>query len=212
MRCLILLVCLAVGCLAQRPSKCRSPPLLTGSLSVSSASEKLMVYAKYSYDAWGKRIHLNEFVHYNNKSHHFDLLLLFREGVMYKIDRANQTCIKRKLCREFHPLQVPDNATLLGQAILGASSGIGQGLLVNTWTGQVKMKQGTGKYMSTVTEFGCIPVSTLFHTEKTGWLVTSFFNNVIGLVDPQELLPPSFCTDARLEENGEDPVNFFSFF
>lgn len=28
------------------------------------------------------------------------------------------------------------------------------------------------KYMSTVTEFGCVPVSTLFYTEKSGWVVT----------------------------------------
>lgn len=28
-----------------------------------------------------------------------------------------------------------------------------------------------GKYMSTVTEFGCIPVSTMYQTEQYGWVV-----------------------------------------
>ena len=34
------------------------------------------------------------------------------------------------------------------------------------------MLLSTGKYVSTVTEFGCLPVSTLFHTERTGWILT----------------------------------------
>lgn len=28
------------------------------------------------------------------------------------------------------------------------------------------------KYMSTVTEFGCIPVTTLFHSCRDGWRIT----------------------------------------
>lgn len=30
----------------------------------------------------------------------------------------------------------------------------------------------TGKYISTVTEFGCIPVNTAYQTSQFGWLVT----------------------------------------
>lgn len=212
MRCLILLVCLSVGCLAQRPSKCRSPPLLTGSILVSSANQT-MAGAKYAYDAWGKRIYVSEVLYSQKETRHFDLLLLYNEDTVYRIDRANRTCVKWKLGQQFHPLQVPKEASLLGQSILGASSGFGQGLLVNTWVGQMKLKNGTGTYMSTVTEFGCIPVSTLYYAETTGWVMVSFFNNVIGIVNPEALLPPPFCANARLEEgDGEDPVNFFSLF
>ncbi|XP_070785929.1 ependymin-like [Enoplosus armatus] len=213
MRALVLFVCLSAGGLAQRPQQCTSPPLLTGSLSVSTQSEKLMAYAKYSYDALGKRVRLQEYGSYNNKTFQLDVLLLYRQGVMYKINYRNHTCCKKRLSVDFHPLAIPESASLLGQVVLGSSSGPGQGVLVNSWGGEIQLKRGTAKYMSTVTEFGCVPVSTLFHTNKSGWVVTSFFNNVMGLADPQQLIPPPFCEDAQLEgEDGEDPVTFFSLF
>ncbi|XP_023804626.1 ependymin [Oryzias latipes] len=212
MRALVLLVCFSACCLAQRPQPCLSPPLMTGFLSVNTQNEKLTAYAKYFYDAFGKRIRLKEVGTYANQSFHFDALLLFRKGVLYKINHKNQTCTKKQLGAGFHPLAVPRNATLLGQAVLGGSSGPGQGVLVNTWTGQVHMKNRTAEYISTVTEFGCIPISTLYHTNKNGWMVTSFFNNVIGLTDPEELIPPSFCENAILDEEEEEPATFYSLF
>uniref|UniRef100_A0A8C4IHZ5 Ependymin n=1 Tax=Dicentrarchus labrax TaxID=13489 RepID=A0A8C4IHZ5_DICLA len=159
MRVLILLVCLSAGCLAQRPQKCSK-------YNTTDIDEKLMAYARYSYDALGKRIHLREIGSYNNKTFRFDVLLLYRQGVMYKINYRNRTCCKKPLSVDFHPLEIPQNASLLGQVVLGSSSGPGQGVLVNTWA---------AKYMSTVTEFGCVPVSTLFHTDRSGWVVTSSF-------------------------------------
>ncbi|XP_029944098.1 ependymin-like [Salarias fasciatus] len=211
MRALCLLVCLSLGCLAQGPKKCTSPPLLTGSMSVFTQSEKLTAFAKYSYDAIGERILLREFGYFKNESFHFNMLLLFRQGLAYRINYSNRTCCKKQLQSDFHPLAVPKNASLQGQVVLGGSSGPGQGLLVNSWAGEMSLREGTAKYMSSVTEFGCIPVSTLFHTDRTGWIMTSFFNNVIGLVDPQALNPPDFCEDAKLDvEDG--PVSFFSFF
>ncbi|KAF1380410.1 hypothetical protein PFLUV_G00163440 [Perca fluviatilis] len=217
MRVLVLLVCLSVGCLAHTPRPCRSPALLTGRLSVSSPSKKMMAFAKYSYDALGERIRLREIGHYGNKTFHHDVLLLYRQRVMYKINYKNHTCCKKRLCVGFHPMAIPRNATLLAQVVLGSSSGPGQGVLVNTWLGELHMKNKThkepAKYMSTVTEFGCVPVSTVFHSNRTGWVVTSFFNNVIGLADPQELIPPAMCKDAQLEEeDGEEPESFFSLF
>nr|XP_020471934.1 ependymin-2-like isoform X1 [Monopterus albus] len=213
MKVLILLVCLSVGILATKPKKCRSPPLLSGQLSVSTSSEKLTAFAKYSYDACGKRIRLREVGSYSNKTFHIDLLLLYKEGVMYVINDRNRTCHKKPLNDSFHPMEVPQNASLLGQVVLGSKSGPREGLLVNTWVGELQVKNGTAKYMTTVTEFGCIPISTYFHTDKTGWIVTSFFNNIKGRVHHDEFKPPPFCTDAQLEDwDEENPVTFFSLF
>ncbi|XP_031144258.1 ependymin-like 1 [Sander lucioperca] len=211
MRALVLFVCLSVGCLAQTPRPCRSPALLTGRLSVSSPRHQLMAFAKYSYDALGERIRLREIGHYGNKTSHHDVLLLYRQRVMYKINYKNHTCCKKRLCVDFHPMGIPKNSTMLGQVVLGSSSGPGQGVLVNTWLGELHMKKEPAKYMSTVTEFGCVPVSTVFHSNSTGWVVTSFFNNVIGLADPQELIPPPICKGAQQEEeDDEEPESFFS--
>ena len=213
MRVLVAFVCLTAGCFALKPRPCRSPPLLTGSLSGSTASEKLWAYAKFSYDALTQRIRLRELGSYNNQTFRYDVLLLYREHLMYEIHYRNHTCTKKPLNVDFHPLAIPRNSSLLGQVVLGSSSGPGQGVLVNTWVGELQMKKGTARFMSTVTEYGCVPVSTLFHTDTSGWVVTSFFNNVLGIVDPQLLIPPYFCKDAQLEEDDEeDSANFFSLF
>lgn len=45
----------------------------------STQNEKLWVYAKYLYDAWGQRVRLMELGNYQNKSFTYDALLLFRE-------------------------------------------------------------------------------------------------------------------------------------
>ncbi|XP_051982063.1 ependymin-like [Xyrauchen texanus] len=202
-----LVLFLAESGLAQKPHPCHSPPLLSGSLSVSARDGQDWSFAKYRYDAFGQRIHIREFGQHDNKSFHLNMLFLFRERVVYSINMRNKTCQKNPLQTAFHPLMIPRNASLLGQVVLGGSSGPGEGLLVNTWTGVIPETQG--KYMATVTEFGCIPVSVIYYTTQMGWVVTSYFNAVKGIEDPDQLNPPSFCTDAQTEET---MLNFYSGF
>lgn len=148
---------------------------------------------------------------YENKTFTYDVLLLFREAAMYEINRHNKTCKKLPLKVDFHPWEIPKDASLVGQAVLGSSSGPGEGLLVNTWTGDLPEK--AGKYMAVVTEFGCIPINSMFHTDQFGWMVTSFFNNVIGISDPTLLNPPDYCPKEDMNpDNEEEPVDFFSLF
>ncbi|KAM4611324.1 ependymin-like [Polymixia lowei] len=211
MRSPVLLMCLAVGCLAQTPHPCKSPPLMTGSLTVSTQNEKFVAYARYMYDAFGKRIRFKEIGSYENRTFDVDALLLFRERVVYKIDYRDRSCCKKRLGGHFHPMVIPKNASLLGQAVLGSSSGPGQGLLVNTWHGELEGEE-IDKYMITFTEFGCIPVSALHHTDKFGWVLTSFFNNVLGIEDPGQFIPPPFCEGVQLDEDDEEPANFYSMF
>ncbi|XP_072232210.1 ependymin-2-like [Leuresthes tenuis] len=210
MRLLVMLTCLLAGCLAEKPHPCESPPLLTGALTVSTQNEKLWTYTRFMYDALGQRIRLMELGTYENKSFSHDVLALFREATMYEISYHNRTCKKKPLKTDFQPLAIPKDATLLGQAVLGSSSGPGQGLLVNTWTGDLPGK--AGKYMNTVTEFGCIPIATSYQTSEFGWAVTSFFNNVIGIEDPGLLNPPDFCPDAEMMDSKVEPIDFLSLF
>lgn len=210
MRAFILLLCLSVGCLAQRPKPCTSPSLFSGSFSVTSQREQLMVYARYSYDALRQRVFLKEFGSFKNQTFHISAILLYREGVMYQFSYRNRTCIKRPLSVDFQPLEVPKNASLMGQFVLGASSGPGQGVLVNAWAGEVPMGPKKAKYVTTVTVSGCIPLSNVFYTDQTGWLLTSFFNGVVGLVDPAYFIPPTFCQEAKLEM--QEPVHFYNLF
>lgn len=84
----------------------------------------------------------------NNKikaSHHTNVFSpLCLQRVMYKIDHQNRTCKKKIIKADFHPMEIPQNSTLLGQVILGSSSGPGQGLLVNSWYGE--LKEGKTQY------------------------------------------------------------------
>ncbi|KAM8747224.1 ependymin-1-like [Acanthopagrus schlegelii] len=211
MKVLVALACILACCLAQEPHPCRSPPFLTGALTVSTQNEKLWAYANYEYDAFGRRLRLTEIANYENKTLTIDLLMLYREAAMYEIDTKTRTCKKLPLKEDFHPWEIPKSASLVGQAVLGSSSGPGQGLLVNTWIGD--LPQGGGKFVCTVTEFGCIPVNTVYHTDQFGWMVTSLFNNVIGITDPGKLDLPDFCQSAEIETGREEePDSFLKLF
>ncbi|XP_059211112.1 ependymin-like [Centropristis striata] len=206
---LFVLSCLLAGCLALKPHPCESPGFMSGALTVSTQNEKLWSYAKYLYDAMGQRIRFMEIGNYENKTFTHDVLMLYKEAVMYEINDHDRTCKKSPLKADFPTMGIPKDATLLDQYVVGTSSGPGKGLLVNTWTGELPEK--AGKYISTVTEFGCIPVSILYKTDQYGWIVLSYFNNVIGIPDPSHLNPPDFCQDAEMNSE-EEPADFLSVF
>lgn len=188
------------------PHPCRSPSELEGKLTVTTPSGEFYAYGKYTYDADGQRIRFEELGQYHNKSFRADVLLLYKEGVMYTINREEKTCAKSELKDTFHPMEIPDNATLLGQVVLGSFSAPGEGLLVNSWMGEMPLLEA--KYFLTFTEFGCLPISSLYYSQKTGWISTSFFNIVVGIKDPSSLTPPPFCTNATVGKEG----NFYSAF
>uniref|UniRef100_A0A3Q3INM3 Ependymin-like 1 n=1 Tax=Monopterus albus TaxID=43700 RepID=A0A3Q3INM3_MONAL len=204
MRCLAGLLFLLSGCLASKPQPCLNS--LTFFLQTTQ-NEKLLTTAQYLYDALGERIRIFEQGTYENKTFIRDVLLLYREGAMYDIFDNNRTCKKTPLKAAFQPLEVPKTASLLGQVILGSSSKPGGGLLVNSWWGELSEK--AGKFLTTVTEFGCIPINSLYQTEDFGWTVINFFDNIIGISDPNLLNPPDFCSNADTEK---EPVDFLSLF
>ncbi|XP_037531045.1 ependymin-like [Nematolebias whitei] len=210
MRALVLLVCLVVGCLAQIHHPCSSPTLMTGSFLLASQKGLQTVYANYTYDAVGERIRLQEVGDYNNETFQFDAILLYKQGIMYKLNYKNSTCSKAYLDTHFHPLMIPKNASFRGQAVLGSS--IGQGVLVNTWAGELNLGNTAVKYVSIVTDIGCLPICSVFNTDKSDWVATSFFNVVVGIADPQLLIPPPFCNGAQLEKKNEDEEDLISFF
>lgn len=43
------------------------------------------------------------------------------------------------------------------------------------------------------------------------FVLTSFFNNVVGISDPGQLNPPDFCP-TEMTSNGEQPEDFISLF
>lgn len=56
---------------------------------------------------------------------------------MYEINDKAKTCQKKPLKAGFQPLKIPDEAQFIGQFVLGSSSGPGEGLLINSWAGDI---------------------------------------------------------------------------
>ncbi|KAM9426541.1 ependymin-like [Pholidichthys leucotaenia] len=215
MRFLVVLACFLAASLAEeehishpKPQPCSSSSLQSGGLTVSTQNEKLWTYAKFIYDGPGQQMRLWESGTYQNKSFSIDVLLKYKQGVMYLIDDKNKTCIKQDLKSPFHPMEVPKDAFLLAQAVIGSSSGPNQGLLVNTWQGDLPDK--SGRYMTTFTAFGCIPINTSYQTKEFGWVVVNFFNNVIGTPDPNQFIPPDYCPTAEAKGGAEKAGDFLS--
>ncbi|XP_061092607.1 ependymin-like [Conger conger] len=157
----------------------------------------LMVNGKYRYDALGKKVRFHQMGSYQNKTISTDLLMLFNEKVMYKINWSRLSCKKMGLRVPFQPLEVPRDAFLAGQTILGSASAFGQGLLVNTWMGEDR--EFNAKYMSVFTGIGCLPVTSMYHTDSTGWVMLSYYNIMLGIDNPHFFHPPIFCQNAVLE-------------
>ncbi|CAM4669441.1 unnamed protein product [Leuciscus chuanchicus] len=188
---LILSIC------AQKPEPCKSPPLLEGALTAFIPGHHLRVFEKFSYDAYGQNVRVLASGKDGNETFFVDRLLLFREGVNYEIHYRNQTCIKTALKVPFRHIGVPHDAHFLTQMVLGSSSILGQGLLVNNWNGTAQ--ETKENYLLTFTAFGCVPLYTIDFTQKGELSVmTSFFDLVEGIEDPNVFIPPSFCDSVEV--------------
>lgn len=208
MKLLVALACMFVSCLAKEPSPCKGPPLLTGKLYIQSHNDHITASGGYVYDAIGERVRLTEVVILDNQTHKADVLMDYKKQVLYDIHVQNKTCKKFPLKSEFIPLNVPGNATFMSQFILGDASYPGDGLLVNTWTGDLPKKEG--KFYITVTDSRCAPVSLTYPDQQFGWLQISYLDNVVGITDPSLLIPPSFCPEDDSSLKGE-PMGLIKF-
>ncbi|XP_072319324.1 ependymin-like [Eucyclogobius newberryi] len=190
---------------AQAPKHCESPPMMSGSFSVMEANGLFNSYGKISYDNFGQKARVQHAGSSNGTHFNMEVLMLFREKLYYEINWSKFSCKKRALDDGFTPMQVPPDAKLMGQAILGSSSSWGMGVLVNTWYGSLP---DNGTYSTVFTEVGCIPLTYTAYSPESGFNIISTFNWVIGNVDPMLYIPPFFCPKIRAEET-ESPSNFF---
>jgi hypothetical protein len=99
------------------------------------------------------------------------IIALYKEDLIYTINLETETCAVQKLGRTFIPIQVPVNATFVGDTILGTSDlNLGDGVEVETWQG--KFTDPNGFYQVVVTRRGCIPLNSLFVSDEIGTVET----------------------------------------
>ncbi|KAM6940788.1 ependymin-like [Xenentodon cancila] len=166
----------------------------------------MMSTGTIGYDALGNKLRIRNFGLIGNATFSVDVLMLFHQKVYYEIDWSTLSCRKMPLDASFIPMQVPPDAKLMGQAILGSSSSWGMGVLVNTWYGRLP---NHGSYATVFTELGCIPVTFTGYTPESGWTTISTFNWVLGTNNPMDYIVPPFCLNSKLEET-QKPHNFFT--
>lgn len=134
--------------------------------------------------------------HHANRSFTYEYLLHFKEGVMYEIDGQTFTCTQRPLRREHQPIGVPLDATYVEDYVLGSLSVPKAGVRVYAWTGY---SWGEEIYLKFVTEEGCVPYLTTYHTDKYGEVGLMFINNIVHAAPQDELSPPGFCPDVGVK-------------
>ncbi|XP_067290868.1 ependymin-like [Pseudorasbora parva] len=174
-----------------QPRPCEAPAQYVGSLSMTAADGIISSAASYSYDARAQQIRFRNHMTVFNETVQMDLLMHFKQGVLYELDSSRLWCEKKVLDSPFHPTRVPADALFMGQVILGTTSVPGLGLLTNSWVGEIPEIQA--QYMLTFTEFTCLPVSASVFTPQTGWITMSFYNHLLGVHNPQDFIPPFFC-------------------
>lgn len=178
---------------------------MDGTFQLSISNSGVSATGFLAYDSLGNKLRLKTSGTVGNQTFGFDQLMLFNERVYYNIDWGKLRCQKKKLDATFNPIQVPPTSHLLGQAVLGSSSSVGTGLLVNSWGGV--MAPDT-YYISAFTATGCLPLNYIY-TDASGWGIFNVFNIVLGIKDPMDLLPPFFCPET-LQEDQAVPDNFFT--
>ncbi|XP_048021350.1 ependymin-like [Megalobrama amblycephala] len=200
MRGLVLLFISGVFCsISAQPRPCESPAQYVGSMSMTAADGIITSAATYSYDAHAQQIRVRNYMTIFNETILMDLLMHFKQGVMYEIDYSRLRCEKKALETSFHPTRVPADAAFMGQVILGTTSVAGLGLLTNSWVGEIPEIQA--QYMLTFAEFTCLPISASVFTPQTGWITMSFYNHLLGVQNPQDFVPPFFCPASASDEH-----------
>ncbi|KAM9383712.1 ependymin [Pholidichthys leucotaenia] len=206
---LFFFLCLTATTYADHHEPCHSPNM-TGFMSVVTMKGEIKAYGAFTYDSVGKKLRFtSNDSNFLNASLNFDLLMFFEEDVLYEIDTKNQTCQKKKLQCDMHPLDIPDDAHFFTTMHSGSRSVQGEGVKLNIWSGSLVNPKGS--YFMSAT-MGCLPFSTFYITETASLLICTAEIET-GIKDPDLLMVPSFCHGQPLEETPEGTVHsFFSEF
>ncbi|XP_041808618.1 ependymin [Chelmon rostratus] len=202
---LFVFMCLTATTYADHHQPCHAPNM-TGVMSVMTLKGEVKACGAFTYDSMGKKLRFrsNESSPMNT-SLGLDLLMFFDEGIFYEIDSKNQSCEKKTLHCNLHPLDIPDDAKFYVTITSGSPSIEGEGLKVNLWTGSMPGQKG--HYSMSVT-MGCLPISTFYFTESTTFLFSTM-DIELEIKDPDLLVVPSFCLGQPVEETPEGTLNSF---
>ncbi|XP_045169094.1 mammalian ependymin-related protein 1-like [Mercenaria mercenaria] len=190
MRTVLALLCLAVYCAAQQPTPCKSPEQWEGRIYRSDRSKEFAEIGKVSYDETNMRVRIIEEREIGSEKDYYDTLYLHNIRREYKFNLKTKQCNVTTLMRPFRPFGVPPFAKFLFEAEIGAAGVPGESLIAQTWDGEFEDKS---RFVSTVTYPDCVPLSSGFYSNETGFVQSDFFDISLGISDPMVFIPPQEC-------------------
>jgi hypothetical protein len=183
----------AVAVMAQHPRHCDAPSEFEAHAFQVDPKEKFARRGHFAYDARNERTSLFEEVRNGTDDEFFHTIHLFRERTTFRFNLKTKVCTKEALHMRFHRIEIPRNATFVGDAIIGTNAFMNSGLSTTHWAHENKQEKWSWYGVFTPREIGCVPVSDEFHDHEVGRVNTQWFDVVLGISDPNIFVPDSSC-------------------
>jgi len=191
----------AVAVMAQHERHCEAPAEFEAHAFQADPKEQFARRGHFAYDARGERTALLEEV-FNGTDHEpFHTIHLFRERVTFRYNLKTKVCTREELKHRFHRIEIPRNASFVGDAIIGTNAFENSGLSTTHWAHENKDEHWSWYGVFTPREIGCVPISDEFHDHNVGRVFTHFFDVVLGTSDPNIFVPNSSCPRVSARRN-----------
>ncbi|XP_037366259.1 mammalian ependymin-related protein 1 [Talpa occidentalis] len=185
----------------RKPQPCQAPQQWEGRQVLYQQSTGRNSRAQLSYDGLNQRVRVLE----ERKAlipckRLFEYILLFKDGVMFRIEQATKQCSKFTLTDPWDPLDIPQNSTFEDQYSIGGPQ---EQISVQEWSDR-KSARSYETWIGIYTVKDCYPVQETFTKNFSVIFSTRFFDIELGIKDPTVFNPPSTCQIAQPENTSED--------
>ncbi|KAH3845974.1 hypothetical protein DPMN_088269 [Dreissena polymorpha] len=181
---------LVAFCGAQKPTPCNSPEQWEGRIYRSDKSKAFTEFGRVSYDQRNMRVRIIEEREVGSTKDYYDTLYLHNIQRKYRLDLTTRKCNVTDLTDPFRPFGVPPFARFLFEAEVGAAGVPGESLVAQTWDGEF---EDHSKFMITATYPDCVPITSVFFSNDTGFVSSDFYDITAGISDPMVFIPPIEC-------------------
>jgi len=195
-----LAMCVAVV-YAQHPRHCVAPLEFEAHAMQMAPKEEFFRRGHFAYDARNERTSLFEDEHNGTDHEVYHTIELFRERKAFRFNLKTKVCTVQEIKHRFHRIEVPRNASFVGEAIIGTNAFENSGLLTNHWAHHNSEEKWEWFGVYTPREAGCVPIQDDFHDHNVGRVQTNFFDVVLGISDPNVFIPESSCPRARVHKH-----------
>jgi hypothetical protein len=185
---------------AQHPRHCVAPYEFEAHAFQMAPKEQFFRRGHFAYDAREERTSLFEEVLNGTDDEYFHTIELFRERKAFKFNLKTKTCTVEEIKHRFHRIEVPRNASFVGESIIGTNAFLNSGLLTNHWFHENKAEKWSWYGVYTPRDLGCVPVMDQFHDEQVGRVHTQFYDVVLGIADPNVFIPESSCPRLHMHK------------